>query len=111
LCQPGQWEPNVVIVSAGFDALDSDELAGVSLVADDFSKMTQRLCDRLSALSKKPAIVIGLEGGYQTSEMAGGGNLQQAVANTVDVLMERWICNKGELEEVGGSQSDSVGRS
>jgi acetoin utilization deacetylase AcuC-like enzyme len=82
-------------VSAGFDALDSDPLATVSLQADDFRKMTDTLCRRVSELSsssqkkkKKIGIVLGLEGGYQLDEMAGGGNLQGAVVATLQALLD-----------------------
>ena len=90
----GVWEPDLVIVSAGFDALDSDPLATVSLQADDFRKMTGTLCRRVSELSsssqkkKKIGIVLGLEGGYQLDEMAGGGNLQGAVVATLQALLD-----------------------
>jgi acetoin utilization deacetylase AcuC-like enzyme len=92
--EPEVWEPDLVIVSAGFDALDSDPLATVSLQADDFRKMTDMLCRRVSELSssssqkKKIGIVLGLEGGYQLDEMAGGGNLQGAVVATLQALLD-----------------------
>jgi acetoin utilization deacetylase AcuC-like enzyme len=83
----GEWEPDLVIVCAGYDALDSDELASVSLNAQDFGRMTRRLSEHLGeATSKRPALIFGLEGGYQLSKMAGGGGLQDAVVETVRAL-------------------------
>jgi acetoin utilization deacetylase AcuC-like enzyme len=82
-----EWEPDVVIVCAGYDALDSDELASVSLNAQDFGRMTRRLSEHLGeATSKRPALIFGLEGGYQLSKMAGGGGLKEAVVETVRAL-------------------------
>ena len=85
------WDPDVVIVCAGYDALDSDELANVSLQAKDYSAMTTMLWNRLSSstsMNKKPAVVLGLEGGYQLSPMAGGGNLPDAVVKTIESLID-----------------------
>lgn len=87
VCKPGEWEPDLVIVCAGYDALDSDELASVSLNAQDFGRMTRRLSKHLGeASSKRPALIFGLEGGYQLSKMAGGGGLPDAVVETVRAL-------------------------
>jgi len=88
--------PDLVIVCAGYDCLDSDELASVSLQASDFGRMSARLLEHLeqcfsstSGESKemRPAIVLGLEGGYQLSPLAGGGNLQDAVIETLRPLL------------------------
>jgi acetoin utilization deacetylase AcuC-like enzyme len=82
-----EWQPDIVIVCAGYDALDSDELASVSLNAQDFGRMTLRLSEHLGeTTSKRPAVIFGLEGGYQLSKMAGGGGLQDAVVETVRAL-------------------------
>ena len=83
-----RWVPDLVIVCAGYDALDSDELASVSLNANDFGKMTRTLLDKIRQTSNTTGLLLGLEGGYQLSRMAGGGNLQQAVVETVKVLFE-----------------------
>jgi len=85
------WEPDVIIVCAGYDSLDSDELASVSLQAPDFGKMSTRLLQHVAASStsssslakQPPAIIFGLEGGYQLSPFAGGGNLPDAVIETI----------------------------
>lgn len=84
------WDPDVVIVCAGYDALDSDELASVCLQAADYRRMVDRLWDHLQATAKKkPAIVLGLEGGYQINDMPGGNNLQGAVLETIDGLLRK----------------------
>jgi acetoin utilization deacetylase AcuC-like enzyme len=85
------WEPNLVIVCAGYDALASDELASVSLTAPDYGRMTRLLQKHVqrSRRNKRPAgIVLGLEGGYQLAEGAPGGNLADAVVETVRALSD-----------------------
>lgn len=84
-----EWEPDLVIVCAGYDALDSDELASVSLNAKDYGRMTRALMDKIKEQHKPCRIVLGLEGGYQLGKMAGGGNLQQALIETVKALLEQ----------------------
>jgi len=51
-------KPDLIIISAGFDAHYRDPLANINLTANDFSYMTKRL------LEIKPQLLIGLEGGY-----------------------------------------------
>jgi acetoin utilization deacetylase AcuC-like enzyme len=76
------WEPDLILICAGYDALDSDELASVSLQARDYGEMTRQILQTSQA-----PLVLGLEGGYQLSEMAGGGNLADAVVETVQELV------------------------
>ena len=85
-----EWEPDLVIVCAGYDALDSDELASVSLNAQDYGRMTQMLVDKIVASQQPNRLLLGLEGGYQLQPMAGGGNLQQAVQMTLRALLHGW---------------------
>jgi acetoin utilization deacetylase AcuC-like enzyme len=86
---PGKWEPNLVIVCAGYDALDSEELASVNLVANDFGEMTRILKDHIhQSTSKKSALMFGLEGGYQLREGVAGGNLSDALISTIRALRQ-----------------------
>lgn len=50
--------PDILIVSAGYDAVKSDPLASIALQPEDFAVFT-RYC-----LTITPAILFGLEGGY-----------------------------------------------
>ena len=77
------WNPSLVIICSGYDALDSDELAGVSLQARDYGEMTRQIRQHLNA-----PLVLGLEGGYQLKDAAGGGNLADAVVETAGALLE-----------------------
>lgn len=108
--QPGEWEPDVVIVGAGYDALSSDELASCNLIAEDYATMTHLLFDKLSQSSrKKPAVMIGLEGGYQLDKMAGGGGLGDAVAATSKAILERkeLIRSDGDTNTIRQSTTES----
>lgn len=86
--QDDGWQPDLVIVCAGYDALDSDEMASVSLNAQDYGRMTQALLEKMKTSPKSPGLLLGLEGGYQLRPMAGGGNLQQAVVETVKAVLD-----------------------
>ena len=72
----------MILICAGYDALDSDELASVSLQARDFGEMTRQILQTSQA-----PLVLGLEGGYQLGVQAGSGNLADAVVATVQELV------------------------
>lgn len=84
-CVSDEWQPDLVIVCAGYDALSSDELANCSLSAQDFGRMTRTLQQRLPP---QTALMLGLEGGYQLGDVGPSGNLPQAVVETVRALAE-----------------------
>lgn len=68
---------------AGYDALSSDELASCNLVAEDYGEMTRLLRQHLSEDAK---VIFGLEGGYQLKDGVPGGNLCDAVVETIKAL-------------------------
>jgi len=74
------FAPELVIVSAGFDAHRRDPLATLELDADDFGWVTRRLMDVADA-SAGGRLVSVLEGGY---DLRG---LQESVAAHVTALM------------------------
>ena len=62
------WEPDLVLVSAGFDALAGDPLGGFTLEPGHYRDLTIRLRDRLPRVP-----VVGLlEGGYVPTRLAEG---------------------------------------
>jgi acetoin utilization deacetylase AcuC-like enzyme len=62
------WEPDLVLVSAGFDAMAGDPLGGFTLEPEHYADLTLRLRERLPR-----APVVGLlEGGYIPSRLADG---------------------------------------
>ena len=62
------WKPELVLVSAGFDAMAGDPLGGFTLEAGHYRDLTIRLRDRLPDV---PAVGL-LEGGYVPTRLAEG---------------------------------------
>ena len=58
------WRPDLLIVSAGYDANYEDPLAGVSLQPEDYSKLTEYITE----ITNCP--LFGLEGGYHLTALA-----------------------------------------
>ena len=76
------YQPELVLVSAGFDAHADDPLAGLNLVEADFAWITGRLCD-IAETHAQGRLVSVLEGGYELDALGA------SVAAHVKVLMER----------------------
>jgi len=57
------FKPDLVMISAGFDAHRDDPLAQMELIQEDFSWITKALCD-ISNLYSQGRVVSVLEGGY-----------------------------------------------
>jgi acetoin utilization deacetylase AcuC-like enzyme len=62
------WEPDMVLVSAGFDAMTGDPLGGFTLEPGHYADLTLRIRERLP----RAPIVGLLEGGYTPSRIADG---------------------------------------
>ena len=75
------WRPELVLVSAGFDAHAADPLAQMALEVGDFVWITRALCD-LAATHAEGRLVSVLEGGYDLQALA------TCTAAHVAVLME-----------------------
>ena len=58
------WQPDVLIVSAGYDANDDDPLASISLKPKDYGLLTKYVLE----ITKFP--LFGLEGGYHLEALA-----------------------------------------
>lgn len=76
------FAPELIIISAGFDAHVDDPLANLNWTTDDFAWITHAICDVADAHAKG-RVVSTLEGGYDLNALAA------SVAVHVDVLMER----------------------
>ncbi len=62
------WSPDLVLISAGFDAMYGDPLGQFTLEAADYADLTLRIRDRLPGVP-----VVGLlEGGYRPDRLAEG---------------------------------------
>lgn len=61
--------PELIFISAGFDAHREDDMASMNLVEDDYAWMTQQLMD-VAKIHAQARIVSCLEGGYHLSALA-----------------------------------------
>jgi acetoin utilization deacetylase AcuC-like enzyme len=76
------FEPELVLISAGFDAHRDDPLANLNWTEADFAWITHAICD-LADDCCEGRVVSSLEGGYDLAALG------QSVAAHVRVLMER----------------------
>ncbi len=65
------FRPDLVLISAGFDAFEHDPLAGMRVSHDGFAAMARRL-RAVAELHSAGRIVAVLEGGYDLDGLAGG---------------------------------------
>ena len=73
-----EWKPELLLISAGFDAHADDPLAGLEWQAEDYAWLTRHLCEFAGG-----RVVSTLEGGYDLDALAA------SVAAHVGVLEER----------------------
>ena len=73
------WRPELILVSAGFDAHMDDPLAGLNWETRDFARLTRAICD-LADRTCAGRVVSCLEGGYDLAA------LEASVAAHVTVL-------------------------
>jgi acetoin utilization deacetylase AcuC-like enzyme len=76
------WRPELIVISAGFDAHRDDPLAGLNWGTADFAHLTDAICD-LADECCAGRVVSSLEGGYDLDALAA------SVAAHVGVL-EEW---------------------
>ena len=76
------FQPELIIISAGFDAHANDPLANLNWTEDDFRWVTEAICDVAEAHAGG-RVVSTLEGGYDLDALAA------SAAAHVQVLMER----------------------
>ncbi len=77
-----RWQPELLLISAGFDAHAADPLAGMELQEEDFAWATDQLYD-LADTHASGRVVSCLEGGYDLEALAASAKAH------VKVLMER----------------------
>ena len=78
------FQPELMIISAGFDGHAADPLARMMLTAEDFSWITDQLCEAAERLCSG-RVVSTLEGGYDLAA------LNASVAAHVEVLMAHGV--------------------
>ena len=62
------WQPDIVLISAGFDSLAGDPLGEFTLEPDDITRWTEALRERMGT---RPVVGV-LEGGYRLDLLAAG---------------------------------------
>lgn len=78
-------DPDLIFVSAGFDAHKDDPLGGLQLTDDDFDWITGLICD-LAAVSCGGRVISVLEGGYDLN----------ALSRCVEIHLERMLDSSHE---------------
>ena len=56
------WQPDILLICAGYDALEADSLAGMRLEPDDFAQSIRFIVEEFGFPQER--IALGLEGGY-----------------------------------------------
>jgi acetoin utilization deacetylase AcuC-like enzyme len=74
-----RFKPDLVLVSAGFDAHEDDPLAGMRVTRAGFGAMAARLRTAVDAIAGG-RMVVAMEGGYDLGGLAGG------MSEVLDVL-------------------------
>jgi len=98
------YAPELIIISAGFDAHQLDPLAQCALQADDFVWLTQQLID-IARHSCDGRIVSSLEGGYHLDALA------ECVSAHVQTLSGNFIDELGyALTGVPGTETALIGK-
>lgn len=82
LARVAEFAPDLILISAGFDAHRDDPLAGLNWTEADFAWITHAICD-VADKACAGRVVSSLEGGYDLAALG------QSVAQHVRVLMER----------------------
>ncbi len=63
------FRPQLIMVSAGFDAHRADDMAGINLVDEDYAWISQQIVD-VAERHAEGRIVSSLEGGYELQSLA-----------------------------------------
>ena len=64
-----EFKPELILVSAGFDAHEADPLAELNWSTEDFSWLTERFC-KIASDCCGGRLVSTLEGGYDLEALA-----------------------------------------
>ena len=64
-----KFKPDVILISAGFDAHIRDPLANINLVSSDYFKITKKIVD-LANIHSKGRIISFFEGGYDLQALS-----------------------------------------
>jgi acetoin utilization deacetylase AcuC-like enzyme len=77
-----KFQPELILISAGFDAHRLDPLAGVQLEDEDFDRLTRGVLKAADALCEGRVVSV-LEGGYDLEGLSGG--VEQCLRAMADI--------------------------
>jgi acetoin utilization deacetylase AcuC-like enzyme len=77
-----EFQPDLILVSAGYDAHQNDPLGGQKISTSGFAMLTQRLSDLSDQTGAK--VVCFLEGGYDVNALSASAIATMRVLNAVD---------------------------
>lgn len=83
-CGEGEDPTGLVIVSAGYDTLDVDPLAGLTFTPENFNELARTIVRATQIATNHERVVFGLEGGYDLTSRG----ISAAVCNTLYGLTE-----------------------
>src|SRR6185437_11791836 len=78
------FQPELILVSAGFDAHEGDPLASMALTTDGYGQIARRMCLFAETYSQGRLVNV-LEGGYNPNALA------RSVEAVLRVLDEPWL--------------------
>ncbi|MDM8541795.1 histone deacetylase [Desulfococcaceae bacterium HSG9] len=87
-----EFEPELILVSAGFDTHIKDPMGGMRMTPQGFKGLTRILME-IAALCCNGRLVLSLEGGYHLEA------LKASVTAVLQELTETTVCNVSELAE------------
>jgi acetoin utilization deacetylase AcuC-like enzyme len=64
-----KFKPEIILISAGFDAHARDPLANINLESEDFYQITKQIVD-LANIHSKGRVISFLEGGYDLQALS-----------------------------------------
>jgi acetoin utilization deacetylase AcuC-like enzyme len=95
-----QYAPDVLLISAGFDAHRRDPLAQMSVTEDGYAQMTRRL---LASIRTDTSVGVLLEGGY---DLIGLGDSLQATIEALDDHASHEAASSGGSRLTSWSEED-----
>lgn len=95
-----QYDPEIILVSAGFDAHHQDLLGGMNMTAEGFGQLAANLALDAEACAAQGRMVGFLEGGYHL-----GG-----LADSVLATLSSWTTGSPTQRKEWGKAKDSVQR-
>ncbi|MGB8957811.1 MAG: histone deacetylase, partial [Candidatus Aminicenantales bacterium] len=95
-----QFQPEFIIVSAGFDIAAGDPLGGMAVTAGGFGRLTRSLL-RLAERTAAGRLALVLEGGYDLPALRGG--VREVLSALAGKLQPRPDGSPGETEHLSDS--------